>query len=256
MILLLGGTSETAQIANSLAPLKILVSTATNVELDVGSQANVMRRYGRLNHESMVRIIKDNNIQLIVDAVHPYAYQAKMTAYEVAKQMGMPHFSFIRQPAIKKENVKFAKNHEDAAEIAFSNGKPVLATTGSNNIEPYAKQSDKTGIPFIVRVLPDAVSVKKCVQAGVPRDMVITKRGASSTEENRGLIQRFNIGALVTKDSGLAGGTVEKLEAARLEGCELVVVSRPDYSHMKGFYSIEKLVEAIKGKSSSFLNLA
>jgi len=247
MILLLGGTSETAQIANSLAPLEILASTATNVELDVGNQANVRRRHGRLDHESMTRIIKENDIKIIVDAVHPYAYQAKITAYEVAKQMRLPHFTFIRPPAIKQEEIlKFAENHDNAAEIAFSSGKAVLATTGSNNIEAYAKQSKKTGIPFVARVLPDAASVKKCVQAGIPHDMVVTHRGASSIEENRALIKKFNIGVVVTKDSGLAGGTVEKLEAARLEKCELVVVKRPDYRHMKAFYSVSELVEAVK----------
>jgi len=248
MILLLGGTSETAQIANSLAPLKILVSTATDALLDIGNRPGVKRRHGRLDSEGMARIIRDKNIKIIVDAVHPYAYQAKITAYEVAKQMDIPHFTFIRPPAIKqKESLTFAENHEQAAEIAFSSGKPVLVTTGSNNIGSYVQQSNKTGVPFVVRVLPDAVSVKKCMQAGIPRDMVVTNRGASSTEENRALIQRFGIGVVVTKDSGLAGGTVEKLEAARLEGCGLIVVKRPDYKHMRAFYSISELVEAVKG---------
>ena len=46
-------------------------------------------------------------------------------------------------------------------------------------------------------------------------------------EANRVLIRRHGAKALVTKDSGEAGGLGLKLEAARLEACRIVLVSRP-----------------------------
>ena len=51
---------------------------------------------------------------------------------------------------------------------------------------------------------------------------------------------------LVTKDGGAAGGVPEKLEAARREGCEVVVVARPAESIAAGrtFSSVEALVAA------------
>ncbi|MBI2437234.1 MAG: precorrin-6A/cobalt-precorrin-6A reductase, partial [Lentisphaerae bacterium] len=52
--------------------------------------------------------------------------------------------------------------------------------------------------------------------------------GPFSLEENRALIRRFGVGVLVTKDSGAAGGFQAKQEAARLEGCLLVVVGRAE----------------------------
>jgi precorrin-6A/cobalt-precorrin-6A reductase len=46
--------------------------------------------------------------------------------------------------------------------------------------------------------------------------------------ENRATIRKYGIGVVLTKDSGTAGGVPEKLEAARLEGCRVVVVRRPE----------------------------
>jgi precorrin-6x reductase len=46
-------------------------------------------------------------------------------------------------------------------------------------------------------------------------------------EQTVGVIRHHGIGVLVTKDGGAEGGVPEKLEAARLAGCEVVVVARP-----------------------------
>jgi len=59
------------------------------------------------------------------------------------------------------------------------------------------------------------------------QEAVVTGKGPFSVDENRSIIQCFGVRVLVTKDSGAAGGVPEKLEAARLEGCRVVVVRRP-----------------------------
>jgi precorrin-6x reductase len=50
----------------------------------------------------------------------------------------------------------------------------------------------------------------------------------------------------VTKDGGAAGGVPEKLEAARREGCEVVVVARPIEKILVGcvFSDIGSLVDS------------
>ena len=50
---------------------------------------------------------------------------------------------------------------------------------------------------------------------------------------------------LVTKDSGAAGGTAEKLQAARSEGCDIIVVARPDIGNEAVFANVDTLIEAL-----------
>ena len=51
MILLIGGTSETAPLASGLAGVgyEVLVSTATDSRLNVGDHPRISRRAGRLD---------------------------------------------------------------------------------------------------------------------------------------------------------------------------------------------------------------
>ena len=75
MILLLGGTSETVAIASALADagFNVLVSTATDVPLNVGDHPNISRRSGRLDPDQMAQLANQQGVIAIVDASHPYA---------------------------------------------------------------------------------------------------------------------------------------------------------------------------------------
>jgi precorrin-6A/cobalt-precorrin-6A reductase len=112
--------------------------------------------------------------------------------------------------------------------MAFGLGRPVLLTTGSRNLAPYAEAALRTGVPFAVRVLDAPESLAACRTAGIPDERIIAGRGPFSVEENLDAIRRFGIGVIVTKESGLAGGFDAKLAAARRADCQLIVLSRPE----------------------------
>ena len=114
-----------------------------------------------------------------------------------------------------------------AAKVAFSFGLPVLLTTGSRNLEPYVNEANAKGIRLVARVLSHPSSIEACRKAGISDDNIVSGRGPFSVEENLAIIKRYGIGVLVTKDSGIAGGVPEKLEAAHLAGCRVVLVQRP-----------------------------
>lgn len=230
MILLLGGTSETAPLATALAErgFQVLVSTATDVPLDVGSHPNLSRRSGPLDLESMAALAEDVGVRVIVDASHPYASEARSNARAAAERLGIPYLTWVRSTAIHGDHtLHVAPDHESAARIACSFGKPVLLTTGARNLLPYAREAEAGGVVLVVRVLPHESSLEACRDAGIPESYVVTGRGPFSVEENRSVIRRFDIKVIVTKDSGEAGGVPAKLEAAREEGCRVVVVGRP-----------------------------
>ena len=249
MILLLGGTSETAAIASTLATagLKVLVSTATDVPLNVGDHPNVVRRTGKLDPDQMVRLANEQGLIAIVDASHPYAVSVQANARIAADRLKIPYLSWVRPPIPEQDSLAISvPNHAAAAKVAFSFGLPVLLTTGSRNLEPYVREASATGARLVVRALSHPSSIEACRKAGVSDDNIVSGRGPFSIQENVSIIKQFGIGVLVTKNSGVAGGVPEKLEAARLAGCRVVLVQRPaKLSGVEGFDDVSELVREL-----------
>ena len=256
MILLLGGTKETASIAQSLAEAgyEVLVSTATNIPLEVGSHPKIHRRVGELQEESLATLIRERRIQGIVDSTHPYAQSVRAMARKLAEQTAIPYLTLIRPGTIHKgEGILWAEDHDQAAPLAFSFGQPVFLTIGSRNLAPYARESRRVHILLIVRVLPHSTSLDACRAAGIPGENVLSGRGPFSLEENCAVIRKYRIGTLVTKDSGALGGVPEKLEAARLEGCRVIAVKRPDHGYHGVFESTADLIAAVRKEFLGFM---
>ena len=249
MILLLGGTSSTAALATRIAESgrRVLVSRATEIPLDVGAHPSIESRCGPLDEESLARLIDQRRIAAIVDATHPYAATIRAVACSVAGRKGIPYLSFTRHLAVEREdaNVELVPDHETAAARAFAHGRPVLLSIGVRNVAPYAAQSRRSGIPMWARVLDRPESVAACRQAGGPGERILTGKGLYSVAENLRQIRELGIGVLVTKDSGPEGGTAEKLEAARVAGCKVVVVQRPPPNGGDEFTEVERLIEEL-----------
>ena len=98
----------------------------------------------------------------------------------------------------------------------------------------------------MVRVLERPESRAACRQAEIPDERVIAGRGPFLVEENRRQIRQFAVGVLVTKDGGQAGGTLEKLQAARAENCRVVVLRRPETGEENSFNEVEVLLLALR----------
>lgn len=249
MILLLGGTSETAPLAEAIADAgcEVHVSTATDVPLAVGNRPQISHRIGRLTEVEMTALVWERAVRAIVDATHPYASNVRATAGRVAAQTGIPYLIFVRPGGVGEEDgVRFAADHAEAARLACEPRRPILLTVGSRNIAVYAQEAARHGVPLVARVLPHPDSLQACRAAGLSDDRVITGRGPFTADENRRLIHQFNIGVIVTKDSGEAGGVPAKLEAARAEQCLLIVVGRPPQQSANAFNDMRALVDALR----------
>jgi precorrin-6A/cobalt-precorrin-6A reductase len=249
MILLLGGTSDTKPLARRLVDSgrRVLVSTATDISLDVGGDTGIRRRCGLLDDAGLTELIRQHRVETIVDATHPYAAAIRERARRVAAAQGIRYVTLVRPAVIGPDeaNVEFADDHQAAAHQAFAHGRPVLVTTGSKNLEPYAAQATATGLPLIVRVLDHADSLAACRRAGLGDEQVLAGRGPFTTEHNLHDLQRYGIGVLVTKDSGHSGGTREKLAAARRAACRVVVLRRPAIDTANAFAEIDSLIAGL-----------
>jgi precorrin-6A/cobalt-precorrin-6A reductase len=247
MILLLGGTSETVQIAQALVTQghEVLLSTATTMPLRGQLPAGVRTRSGMLDEQGMVNLIRDEKITAVVDATHPYAVAVSQNTWKACQALGIRYVAYERPRAIDNP-VHGVSTHQAAAELAFSFGKPVLLTIGVRNLAPYVAEAHKRGLPMRARVLNHPDSVTACHDAGLSDSEMLCADGPFTVEENIKHLKSF--GVLVTKDSGEAGGVDTKLEAARQSGCEVVVVERPSRPVL-GYASIEAMVKALDARS-------
>jgi precorrin-6A/cobalt-precorrin-6A reductase len=249
MILLLGGTGESAHVAKAIAGAgyRVLLSAATDVPLETGSHANLFLRRGRLDREGMAALVRQEHIRAIVDVTHPYASQVRATAAQVAEHLRIPYLTYVRPGGVSsRDGVLHVATHHEAAQVAFSFGLPVLLTTGSKNLALYIDQARASNLPLIARVLSHPDSVQACLDAGLPEDCIVTGRGPFTVEENRRLLRTFGIGVLVTKDSGVRGGIREKLEAALQENCSVIVVDRPELPSSSACATLPELISGLK----------
>ena len=98
MILLLGGTSETAPLAAGMvkAGFAVLVSTATDIPLELSDHPQLRRRSGPLDAPGLEKLIRDNAIRVLVDATHPYAAAIRALAAATARRLSIPYLTFVR----------------------------------------------------------------------------------------------------------------------------------------------------------------
>lgn len=250
MILLLGGTSETPQIANLLAQsnCQVLISHLTESPVGWNLNRGIRLRHGALDVNAMRDLIDKEGITAIVDVAHPYAVQLHNTAVAAASMTNTPYYRYER-PGVDYDDydVEFADDHQCGAELTFRIGHRALLTTGSRNLEPYVKAARDTGAKLYVRVLPCEESLIVCREYGIDEEAIIAEYGPFTLEQNIALIEQHSIDVLVTKDSGLAGGVLEKLEAAKARGIKVVVIRKPVIKQQIGhsFEVMSELVEEV-----------
>ena len=251
MILLFGGTSETAGLATALARSghAVLVSTATDSPLNIGSHSAIRRRCGRLDEVEMVTLIQQESISIIVDVSHPYAVELHTTVTNAAQQAQVPCFRYQRRTIITSgaDGIHFVADHFEAAALAVKLAVPVLLTTGSRQLAPYVELLKRHKISLFARVLPHPESERACDQVGLSAESRIVGRGPFSEEENRELIRSKGIGVLITKESGIQGGVNEKISASRRQNCQVIVVQRPTEvpAYSQVFENMADLVETV-----------
>jgi len=227
LIFLSGGTSESLRVERLLARagLRMVVSQATEVDMDHLDSPLVEVRRGRLDANGFCSLFLERGVRAVVDASHPFAERLREELEEACERSGLPRLRVERPPS-SVEGVIFATDHARAAKLAFSRGRPVFLATGSRSLALYVRQARRSQIPFRARLVPSKESLQVCKEAGVEVAEAIWERGPFGLERNLEQFQGY--GVLVAKDSGEGSGTAERLEAARRLEMDVIMVRRPN----------------------------
>lgn len=234
-ILILGGTKDSTNIIEYIKgryDVYILTTTTTQYGAKLARESGSDEVIARpLLKDEIIEIIKKENIDLLIDATHPFAAHITATSVSIADELKMPYIRFER-PSINLENIDTSHIHyvnsfDEAGKLIadeFVEGN-ILHFAGANTMEDVLKYVSVDR--FYPRILKVESSIEKCEKLGVDPSHIIPMKGAASLDENLELIEKYDACAMITKESGEIGGVIEKIEAANQKNIAVIMIQRP-----------------------------
>ena len=216
MILVFGGTTEGRKASEVLeeAGNAYYYSTKTG-EQDITLHHGI-RIDGALNVESMRAFCCEHDIRLIVDAAHPFALRLHETIADVAAGLQIAVIRYERIYPPRDPDITWI---DDYADIIASDlrGLTLLATTGVQSISKL-KWLESKGVKVIYRILNRESSILSAHQQGASDDQLCYYEDDCLPDAD----------AILLKESGISGGFVGKVSAARKKGMRIIALKRPD----------------------------
>ncbi|MCU0807920.1 MAG: cobalt-precorrin-6A reductase [Candidatus Contendobacter sp.] len=216
-VLILGGIGEAVKLARRLSP-----SHAVTYSLAGKGRAPdlpcAVRVGGFGGAEGLAAFLRDNSIELLIDATHPYAAQISRNAAQAARAAGVPLWAYRRPPWRPQLGDDWRSVADWAAMMtALREFKRPFFTIG---LEPLRHAA---AIP------PDQHWLVRCLAAdplAAPRLTLLRATGPFELEQELALLRDDQIDVLVAKNSG-GGAVAAKLSAARRLQIPVVMLKRP-----------------------------
>lgn len=227
-VLVLGGTSEGRHLARALlaptpphgahAPaLRVTSSLAGRVAHPL-LPAGEVRIGGFGGVAGLVSWLRRHEVDVVVDATHPYAATMTSHAAQASARTGIPLVRLDRLPWRPGPDDRWHPVDAPATAAAAVDalGERAFLTTGRSEVAAFAQ----------VRAWCLLRSIEPPDPPLPARHELLLDRGPFDVAGERTLLRRWGIDVLVTKNSG-GPATAPKLTAARELGIPVIVVERP-----------------------------
>ena len=242
MIWIIGGTSEARELVDRIEDLDFyIVTVATEEGREFISTDKLV--VGRMEYNEMKSFSMTHNISLIVDLTHPYAKIVSSNAKKLAKELKIKYIRYVREITSKNSNSIYLKNYEELYEYISGIKATVFFTTGSKNIADFEKL--KANNRFIYRVLPALESIKICNECGISIKDIVAVLGPFSKEYNKVMFNEYKADYVVMKDSGIKGGTLEKIRACQELGIITIIIGREKEEGINNLDEIELAIREV-----------
>jgi len=216
-VLLLGGTAEARALAAELNPDVTVVSSLAGRVPDPALPVGEVRIGGFGGVDGLRRWLRDEGVDAVVDATHPFAARITANAARACREEALPHVVLARPAWPPGDAIVVDSDVEAANVVARNHYARVFLTTGRSGSAAFA------GVDawFLIRAVtaPDDVELP-------PRHHLLLSRGPYRYADERKLLEEYRIDALVTKNSG-GDMTRDKVAAADDLGIPVVMVQRP-----------------------------
>jgi precorrin-6A/cobalt-precorrin-6A reductase len=221
-VLLLGGSTEASALARELAGSErfdVTMSFAGRTR-DRTAVPCAVRVGGFGGVDGLVRHLRHERVDLLVDATHPFAARMPHHAAAACATTGIARLRVCR-PAwspVEGDRWEPVADLDAAADALVRMGsRRVFLTTGRQELGPFARVRDSW---FLVRAIEPPASMP------LARSHVVLARGPFDEHDEVRLMREHRVDTLVTKNSG-GDAAAGKLAAARTLGLPVVMVDRP-----------------------------
>ncbi len=216
-ILILGGVGEALKLARALAPVhRVIYSVAGKGRIPELPCAVRVGGFG--GADGLAAFLREQGIERLIDATHPYAAQISHNAALAARLAGIPLWAY-RRPAWRPEP------GDDWRSVADWNG--MMAA-----LREFRRPFFTLGLEplrHVADIPPEQHWLVRCLAAepsASPHLTLLCATGPFALEQELALLRDYRIDVLVAKNSG--GGAVEaKLAAARRLNIPVILLERP-----------------------------
>jgi precorrin-6A/cobalt-precorrin-6A reductase len=221
-LVILGGTGDAVQLADrsmSLSGLEVITTLAgrTRTPKRVAGEVRIGGFGGELG---LVEYLQTEQIDLLIDATHPFAAQISGHAAGAAATVGIPWLMLIRPAWARSpiDNWIEVGSVEAAVTAIPASAERIFVTIGRQQLSPFASLTDRWCL--IRSIDPPDSSIP------LPPGKLLLDRGPFSLDRERQLLKDYQIQAIVSKNSG-GDATYPKIIAARELNLPVVMVQRP-----------------------------
>ena len=236
MILVFGGTTEGRKAVEVLEEggSTYFYSTKTG-EQDI-TLHHGQRIDGALDAEAMQTFCREHDIRLIVDAAHPFASQLHQTIAQVSESLNVPTIRYERIYPKRDSEITWINDYSQIPNDIHS----LLATTGVQSISKL-KPLEAAGIKVFYRILNRESSIALAQKQGASPEQLCYYEDPKDVS--------VEADAILLKESGLSGGFLEKVDAAKARGMRIIALKRPQtpeiFTIVNGPYGLRRMVEKL-----------
>lgn len=235
-IVVLGGVGEALRLALALASVHTVIYSVAG-KGRIPDLPCAVRVGGFGGAEGLAAFLREQSIELLIDATHPYAAQISHNAALAARLASIPLWA-CRRPVWRPER------GDDWCFVADWTG---IMTALQEFRRPFFTIGLEP-LRHVADILPEQHWLVRCLAAEPltsPRLTLLCATGPFTVEQELTLLRDDRIDVLIAKNSG--GGAVEaKLEAARRLKIPVVMLERPTLPVAnREFTEVEWVVEAL-----------
>jgi len=247
-ILILGGTTEARELAAALAAradFDVVLSLAGRTA-DPAPQPVPVRSGGFGGVEGLARYLKDEAIDVVVDATHPFAARISANASEAAEQCAVSAFALRRPAWAPVEGDDWLSVHSVSQAVAALGDVPLrvfLATGRQEAHQANAAPQHRYWVRSVDPVEPPLT---------VPHVSYIHSRGPFRLADELDMLRQHRIEVIVAKNSG-GDATYGKIEAARQLGIKVIMVERAKTAGLPAVETVEAALGRIDHFASSLM---
>lgn len=245
-IIIFGGTAEGRKLAWYCAGHEIAAAVCVVSEYGAGllpESPCITIWEGEKDREDIEALLVREKPKMVLDATHPYAAAATENIKEACAGQKITYIRIVRDSQAQgaEGDVRWVCSAKEAADYLSSTEGNILLTTGTKELGIFAGIRDFEKRVY-ARVLPDEKAVRLCRDMGLAGSHIMAMQGPFSAEMNRAMVSVTKAKYLVTKESGTAGGFLQKLEAAEAMKIQAVVIGRPPESEGISLEEAMKLI--------------